>query len=77
MSQHMLDVLRTETVRVYMSLVKYDDDNPDDGGEPVEKVGCKWITPSNAFVHLRTRITNHSRSYFILLPLPRILTFIP
>ncbi|KAI0797912.1 TRAPP II complex [Abortiporus biennis] len=66
LTRPMLDVLRTEAVRVYVSLVKYDEDDLDATPELLENIGGKWYPPPHAFVHFRTRVTNLSSSQLVL-----------
>ena len=65
MSQTMLELLRTETARVYMTLVQRDDDNSDTEPRLVPHENGKWMPEPNTFVYLHTLITNLSRMLFI------------
>lgn len=62
MSQIMLELLRTETARVHMSLVQRDSDDLEAEAQPVLHENGKWMPDPNTFVYLRTLITNLSRT---------------
>ena len=61
LTQPMLEALRTETARVEMTLVRYEDGT----ATPVlvDPSGSKFLPPPNEFVYLRTKVTNLSRKY--------------
>ncbi|KZT09435.1 uncharacterized protein LAESUDRAFT_694916 [Laetiporus sulphureus 93-53] len=61
----MLEVLRTETARVKMSLHCFDED---DALQPVavDPSGSKYLPPPNGFVYLRTKVINLSPTDMIL-----------
>ena len=61
MTQPMLEALRTETARVQMSLVRYEDGVATP--VPVDPSGSKYLPPPNEFIYLRTKVTNLSREY--------------
>lgn len=78
MTQHMLDVLRTQPVRVQMSLWRYTDS---DVAEPLSSDEGIFYPPLNEFVCLRVKLTNLSRQsfhlvvFFLLMPFVSSVTF--
>ncbi|TFY64017.1 hypothetical protein EVJ58_g2901 [Rhodofomes roseus] len=64
MTQPMLEALRTETARVQMSLVRYEDEvaMPVD----VDPSGSKYLPPPNEFVYMRTKVTNLAPAELVL-----------
>jgi hypothetical protein len=66
MTLPMLETIRTETARVSMSLVGYDDD----AGlleQAIAQKGGKYLPRANQFVYLRTHVINLSPSPLVLL----------
>lgn len=60
----MLEALRTETARVEMSLLSYDEDRT--VPVPIDPSGSKSLPPPHEFVYLQTRVTNLSASELVL-----------
>ena len=60
MTLPMLEALRVETARVWMTLVSYDEEG-NAQPVPVDPTGTKFLPPPNEFVYLRTSLTNLSR----------------
>jgi len=58
----MLETLRTETARAYMSLARYDSHDPGLTEHRVVQRGGKYYPRTNQFVYLRTKVTNMSRT---------------
>lgn len=59
----MLERLRTETVRVKMSMYsRIDEDDREDAWTEVRRVKDKYMPTPYDFVYLRTRVTNLSRT---------------
>lgn len=59
MTLSMLETLRTESTRVTMSLVRYNDDDPPTE-QAIPRIGGKYIPLPNEFVYLRTHVINLS-----------------
>lgn len=57
MTLPMLETIRTETARVMMSLIEYDDDN---SGRAITQKGGKYLPRPNEFVYVRARVINLS-----------------
>lgn len=78
MSLPMLERLRTETVRVKMSMYsRIDEDDREDAWTEVRRVKDKYMPTPYDFVYLRTRVTNLSRtSFFRLVSTIEILNYI-
>lgn len=68
----MLEALRTETARVEMSLLSYDEDRT--VPVPIDPSGSKSLPPPHEFVYLQTRVTNLSGEQFALIICPHGLT---
>ncbi|KZT67733.1 hypothetical protein DAEQUDRAFT_792472 [Daedalea quercina L-15889] len=64
MTQPMLEALRTETARVQMSLIRYEDGKAIPIA--VDPSGSKYLPPPNEFVCLRTRVINLSPGEMVL-----------
>jgi hypothetical protein len=62
MTLPMLETLRTETASIAMSLHRRESS----GNIPVSLTGGKYHPPSSEFVYLRTKVTNLSRTSFLI-----------